>query len=302
MVGLAIVFGGSAVLMAQRWTTRQADAARPAAPVEEARPLPVGTIVVAAKPLRYGMELAASSIREVPWPEGTLPAGAYKTVAEVLAGNGKRVVLSAIDPNEPVLQPKITGPGQRSTLSALIDDGIGAVHRSGERGRGCRGFSSPRRPRRRSPDPADPGRRRRDGPGQLRQPSRTWCCARCASAVGQTADDRADKPSVVTAVTLEVEFDRGSEDRARDLGRHPVADAAQGRRSRRRPGASGLARGDRTRAEGLGSEGGARHPRHGASRIFGSERADAGGDDDGLGSDVPSLAAGRRGAVSDDGE
>ena len=99
----------------------------PPAPVEEARPLPVGTIVVAAKPLRYGMELSANDVREVPWPQGALPTGAYKTVAEVLAGNGKRVVLSAIEPNEPVLQPKITGPGQRSTLSALIDDGMGAV-------------------------------------------------------------------------------------------------------------------------------------------------------------------------------
>ena len=116
MVGLAIVFGGSAVLMAQRWTNRRAGCRPPAGTSSKARPLPVGTIVVAAKPLRYGMDIRERR------PRGALAArrpatGAYKTVAEVLAGNGKRVVLSAIEPNEPVLQPKITGPGQRSTLS-----------------------------------------------------------------------------------------------------------------------------------------------------------------------------------------
>jgi pilus assembly protein CpaB len=206
MVGLAIVFGGSAVLMAQRWTARQADVGRPAAaPVEEARPLPVGTIVVAARPLRYGMELAASSIREVPWPDGALPAGAYKTVAEVLAGNGKRVVLSAIEPNEPVLQPKITGPGQRSTLSALIDDGMGAVTIQVNEVVGVAGFVLPG-------DRVDVllTRQIRGGGGEMGPANAsafTDVVLRQVRvlAVGQTADDRADKPSVVTAVTLEVD-------------------------------------------------------------------------------------------------
>ena len=36
-------------------------------------------------------------------------------------------MLTAIEPNEPVLSSKITGPGQRATLSALLRDGMKAV-------------------------------------------------------------------------------------------------------------------------------------------------------------------------------
>ena len=52
-------------------------------------------------------------------------------------------------------------------------------------------------------------------------------------AIDQIADERADKPAVVKAVTLEVDVDRRAEAFARGLGRQPVADAAQGRRSQR---------------------------------------------------------------------
>ena len=44
----------------------------------------------------------------------------------MLAG-GRRVVLGAIEPNEPVLSSKVTGAGQRATLSAIIGDGMKAV-------------------------------------------------------------------------------------------------------------------------------------------------------------------------------
>ena len=40
---------------------------------------------------------------------------------------GRRVVLAAIEANEPVLALKITGAGQRATLSALVKPGMKAV-------------------------------------------------------------------------------------------------------------------------------------------------------------------------------
>ncbi len=76
-------------------------------------------MVVAARPLRFGSELNHTALREIAWPEGALPAGSYNTVQELLAG-GRRVVLAAIEPNGPVLASKITGAGQRATLSAII--------------------------------------------------------------------------------------------------------------------------------------------------------------------------------------
>lgn len=77
------------------------------------------SIVVAAKPLRFGNELTAAHLREVPWPESDLPNGSFAKISDVLK-DGKRVVLAAIEHNEPLLSVKITGAGQRATLSALV--------------------------------------------------------------------------------------------------------------------------------------------------------------------------------------
>ena len=84
------------------------------------------TIVVAKQPLRFGTELTAAVLKEVPWPEASMPTGAFHKISDVLHG-GRRVVLTAIEPNEPVLSLKITGPGQRATLSALVKPGMKAV-------------------------------------------------------------------------------------------------------------------------------------------------------------------------------
>ena len=81
------------------------------------KPLATRTIVVAAKPLRFGNEVGAMSLREVPWPADALPAGAFSKIAELTSA--RHVVLTAIEANEPVLASKITGSGQRATLSAM---------------------------------------------------------------------------------------------------------------------------------------------------------------------------------------
>jgi pilus assembly protein CpaB len=125
MIGFAVLFGLLAVFIAQAWLNSQAEMRARSLDAQK-KPLATKTIVVAAKPLRYGHELAAASLREIPWPEAALPAGASATINDLLSG-GKRIVLSAIEVNEPVLSVKITGPGQRATLSALVQPGMKAV-------------------------------------------------------------------------------------------------------------------------------------------------------------------------------
>jgi pilus assembly protein CpaB len=125
MIGFAVLFGLLAVFLAQSWLNNQADARMRSIEASK-RPLATQTIVVAAKPLRYGHELAAPSMREIAWPESAQPAGAFARIDDVLK-DGKRIVLAAIEPNEPVLAVKITGSGQRATLSALVQPGMKAV-------------------------------------------------------------------------------------------------------------------------------------------------------------------------------
>src|SRR5207302_2784453 len=90
------------------------------------KPVAMQTIVVASKALRFGAELTSSSLREIAWPEDAIPAGASNKIADLTA-NGRRVVLTAIEANEPILASKITGSGQRATLSAVLQDGMKAV-------------------------------------------------------------------------------------------------------------------------------------------------------------------------------
>jgi pilus assembly protein CpaB len=121
MVLLAAVFGVAAVVLANMWLAdqRNAVAAAPEAPRD--------TIVVARNALKFGDTLTTDNLREIPWPSGALPTGAFKTRADALAGDGQRQVLTPIGVNEPVLTSKITGPGQRATLSAVLADGMKAV-------------------------------------------------------------------------------------------------------------------------------------------------------------------------------
>jgi len=198
MIAFAALFGLIAVFLAQTWLNNQAElrmrnleAQRKAAPAAH-------TIVVASKALRFGDELSAHALREVPWPEDALPAGAFSRVAELTAA--KRVVLMPIDANEAVLAAKITGPGQRATLSAMLHDGMKAVTIRVNDVEGVAGFVLPG-------DHVDVVLTR-----QIDKESGTNDVviqnARVL-AIDQLADARAEKPSVVKAVTLEVDVTDG---------------------------------------------------------------------------------------------
>ena len=79
------------------------------------------TVIVAAVPLRFGTALTASMLAEVQWPASSVPAGAFTSREALLGPGGQRTVVVAIAQNEPILAAKITGPGQRGSLSAVID-------------------------------------------------------------------------------------------------------------------------------------------------------------------------------------
>jgi pilus assembly protein CpaB len=144
--------------------------------------------------LRFGEVLGALSLREIPWPEDSGPAGAFGKVSELTAT--KRIVLAPIEVNEPILASKITGPGQRATLSAMLNDGMKAVTIRVNDVEGVAGFIQPG-------DHVDvvltrPGERKTSVNDVIIQNVRVL-------AVDQLADQTSDKPIVVKAVTLEVD-------------------------------------------------------------------------------------------------
>jgi pilus assembly protein CpaB len=124
MIGLAVIFGVIAVFLSNFWLNSR----QPEAAVVTANMHAEDMVVVAAAPLRFGDRLTRENLREIPWTAGALPAGAYHRTDDLLdAKLGDRQALTAIGANEPILAWKVTGPGQRATLSAVLAQGMKAV-------------------------------------------------------------------------------------------------------------------------------------------------------------------------------
>src|SRR5689334_19356296 len=98
MIAFAVVFGLLAVFVAQSWLNNQAEMRMKSLEAQK-KPLNMQTVVVAAKPLRFGTELDSAQLREVAWPQEAMPSGAFPTIQQLLSG-GRRVALTAIEPNE----------------------------------------------------------------------------------------------------------------------------------------------------------------------------------------------------------
>lgn len=194
MIALALLFGAGAIFAAQKWAARQ-NSERLRTVEVAPKPLPTDTVVVAALPFRFGTELTKQHLREVPWPAGTAPKGAFSKIDEVIDGQTRRVALAAVVENEPLLKSKVTGPGQRASLSSLISPEMKAVTVRVNDVNGVAGFVLPG-------ERVDVLLTRSLDKGQgyadvLLQNVNVL-------AVDQLADDHADKPALAKAVTLEV--------------------------------------------------------------------------------------------------
>ncbi|MCP8883583.1 Flp pilus assembly protein CpaB [Devosia sp. XJ19-1] len=191
MLTLAVAFGVGAVFLSSIiLQNRQPIAAAVATDVEAE-----DTIVVAAVPLRFGDRLTEENVREIPWTASVLPAGSFRSRTELTeAEEGERQVLTAIEANEPILNWKITGAGQRATLSAVLADGMRAISIRVNDVLGVAGFVLPG-------DRVDIMLTREQNDESfvdvLLQGVKVL-------AIDQSANDREENPTVVKTVTLEV--------------------------------------------------------------------------------------------------
>lgn len=194
MIVMAVIFGTAAVFAGQRWLDRQSNRLREMQVV--AKPVLTQKVVVAAIPFQFGTELSREHLREIDWPQGAIPKGAFASLDAILDGKTRRVALAGIEENEPILRTKITGPGQRASLAAIIQDGKKAVTVRVNDVAGVAGFVLPGE---------------RVDVLLTRSVDREEAYADVllqnvkVLAIDQSADERADKPSLVKAVTLEVD-------------------------------------------------------------------------------------------------
>lgn len=191
LLAVAALMGLGAALLATNWLEQQRGIRQPTALAPEPK---LRKVVVASQPLRFGMELTGVNLKEVEWPTGAVPDGSFSTLTELTKPGERRVALAAIERDEPVLSWKVTGPGQRGSLSAVISGGKQAITIRVNDVSGAAGFVLPG-------DRVDVLlTRTEDKTGftdVLLQNVR-------ALAIDQLADERTEKPSVAKAVTLEV--------------------------------------------------------------------------------------------------
>src|SRR5260370_568292 len=187
---IALAMGGIAALMARSWIAQHSAPQAASA----------GTIVVATTALPFGTVLTPDNVSEIPWTAPQFPDGAFATKTDLLK-DGRRVVLNAMERSEIIVRPKVTAPGQRASLSVLLEEGQRAVTVRVDDIRGVAGFILPG-------DRVDVVLLRTETQkGETENTADVLIEYVKVLAIDQLVNDRQDQPAVATvakAVTLQV--------------------------------------------------------------------------------------------------
>jgi len=116
---LAVLFGVSAVLLAQKWL--ETTAGEKEVVVQES--VPLTRIVVAKENLDIGTPLNQSNLTLAQWPKASVPKGSFENLS-TLEG---RVAVTKLVAGEPLLDVELAAPGSGVGLVALIPPGKRAM-------------------------------------------------------------------------------------------------------------------------------------------------------------------------------
>ena len=148
MFGLVLLVGvalaGGAVYLAQGYlgasqAQLEAERARMAKLVEATE------VFILARSMRYGEELTVDDIRVTKWPAQALPEGIF-TDFDALFPEGPevpRTVTRAMERGEPIMEVKVTGPGQEAGITSRLDEGMRAFAIDVDVSSGVSGFLRP---------------------------------------------------------------------------------------------------------------------------------------------------------------
>jgi pilus assembly protein CpaB len=185
---VAIILGGLAAFLARTWLQGH---------VQRHDGSETISIVVAKSPLAFGSPLTPENVREVAWPAKAAPEGAFISYS-ALVKDGRRMVIAPFVRDEPIISSKVSAPGQRASLSTVIEEGKRAVTVAVDDVRGVAGFIFPG-------DFVDVVLTRTNNAADGRDFSEVILQHVKVLAIDQVAGDRQERPTVAKAVTLEVE-------------------------------------------------------------------------------------------------
>ena len=154
-------------------------------------------VVVAQAPISRGGVVQPTQLKVVNYPAGSVPAGAFTTIAQLTGGKDQqRIALRDLGPDEPVLASRVTAPGGKLNLATEISPGMQAVTFHSSDIQGVGGFVLPN-------DRVDIMLSRAVNEGKL---PLTQIIAENIRVLGvdQSDDQEQSKPVVAKAITVEV--------------------------------------------------------------------------------------------------
>jgi len=198
VLAVAILSGLMAVMLAARWLDHQSSTG-------------ITRIAVAATEISLGQRLAPELVKLVDWPKDSLPPGSHADIRK-LEG---RVLKSALQRGEPVLDAKLAPVGTQGGLSAVIAEGKRAITVRVNDVIGVAGFALPGN----YVDIIVNTQKEGDRTNRDQNISKIVLEKILVLAVAQEVSRDETKPRVVNAVTLEVTPEEAEKiDLARSVG------------------------------------------------------------------------------------
>ena len=195
IVGIALA-GGSVFFASERFRAIEANLAKTRTDAAVAPQIETVQVVVAARPLKFGNVLQKEFVKLSEWPKGSAPPTGFSDL-DMLFGDGTepRTVLAPMQEGEPILQGKITGFGERPSISARLSEGMRAFSIPISSVSGVSGFVLPG-------DRVDIFLTRSSEGGLVTD---VILQNILVIAVDQLADENANKPKVGRTATVEVD-------------------------------------------------------------------------------------------------
>lgn len=180
---LALLLGAGAAIYAAFWVARQKSGA-------------ATEVVVAAVDIELGRKLGASMLTTVAWPQGAVPAGAFRTPEDLQ----DRVLKVGVLKGDAIVERKLAPAGTQGGLASVIAEGKRAMTVRVNDVVGVAGFALPGT----YVDVMVNTQKNGAGAGGDNQISKTVLEQVLVLAVAQEAGRDDTKPKVVSAVTLEL--------------------------------------------------------------------------------------------------
>lgn len=123
-LGASALLGLGALFVARVWLPSTAGGPTQAA----ASPAVTMTSIVAASAaVPYGQKLEAKNLTLIKVPAASVPEGAFTSIEDVVGRDGgEPVTLAPLAPREVVLPSKVTGPGMKPSVAAVLTPGMRA--------------------------------------------------------------------------------------------------------------------------------------------------------------------------------